>query len=64
MFLYDTLPTSTNLRPAWRNEDSSSAWTLATLILSDGDMRGMGESAGGRGKGDEGEEGRVGGKSW
>lgn len=57
--------TSTNLRPAWRKEHSSSAWTLATLIrLDDGEVRGMGESTGERGKGDEGEGGRVGGNSW
>ena len=57
--------TSTNLRPAWRKEDSSRAWTLATLIrLEDGEERGMGESSGERGAGEEGELGSVGGKSW
>lgn len=46
-------------------EDSSSAWTLATRIrLDDGEVRGMGDSAGESGVGEEGEEGRVGGKSW
>lgn len=63
--IYPTVVTSTNLRPAWRKEDSSSAWTLATLIrLDDGEMRGMGETTGERGEGNEGEVGRVGGKSW
>lgn len=57
--------TSTNLRPAWRKDDSIRVWTLATLIRPDeGDARGMGESTGERGGGDEGEDGRVGGKSW
>lgn len=58
-------PTSTNLRPAWRKDDSISVWTLATLIrVDEGDVRGMGESTGEGGEGDEGEDGRVGGKSW
>lgn len=48
--------TSANLRPACRNEDSSRAWTLATLMEA-GDA--MGESTG-----EVGEEGSVGGKSW
>lgn len=60
-----TFVTSTNLRPAWRNEDSSRAWTLATLIrLDGGEERGTGESTGEWGTGEEGEGGSVGGKSW
>lgn len=57
--------TSTNLRPAWRKDDSISFWTLATLSrLDEGDASGMGESTGEGEDGDEGEDGRVGGKSW
>lgn len=59
------LVTSTNLRPAWRKDNSISVWTLATLIRPDeGEARGMGESTRERVVGDDGEDGRVGGKSW
>lgn len=56
--------TSTSLSLAWRKEDSSSVWTLATLILAGGEASGMGESVGERGGDDVGEEGSGGGKSW
>lgn len=46
-------------------DDSRRAWTLATLMRLDaGDERGVGELTGEWGKGEEGEGGRVGGKSW
>lgn len=56
--------TSANLRPAWRKEDSKSVWTLETRIrLDGGEERGLGESTGEGDESDEGEGGRVGGKS-
>jgi len=57
------LATSTNLRPACRKEDSSSAWTLATLMRpGDGEVMGAGEPTG-EGGGEGGSAG-VGGNSW